>query len=97
MEEKDYYVPSHLDDQPRMLFWEVDEFLAMCVPLGIGIVIDFIFLGAIGGLFAAYGVNKIKAGYGRAIILHTIYWNMPSDILFKMKRTPPSHIREFIG
>ena len=97
MEEKDFYVPSRLDDQPRMLFWEMDEFFAMCVPLGIGIIIGFIFIGIIGGFAAAYGVTKLKAGSGRAIILHAIYWHLPSDALFKMGRTPPSYIREFTG
>jgi len=97
MQDRDYYVPSRLDDQPRMLFWEMDEFFAMCIPFGIGIIIGYLFLGLIGGFLAAYAVGKLKAGRGRAIILHAIYWHMPSDSIFKMNRTPSSYIREFVG
>lgn len=97
MDEKAFYIPSHLDDQPRMFIWELDEFMLLAAPIGLGMFIQQIVIGVILGVFLSQQLKKIKLGAGRSIVMHALYWNTPSDWIFKMTRTPPSYMREFIG
>ena len=98
MNQDDYYVPAHLDAPARMFFWDMDEFMAMMGPLGVGIFIHQLILGVVMGLIAAKLIKGLKAGRGRGIMAQALYWYLPSDKVFSnFKRTPHSHIREFVG
>lgn len=89
-----YYIPRLLDAPPRAFYWDIDEFMAMVAPIGIGLILDWFVVGAGLGLLASYTVAKLKAGRGAYYMLHALYWYLG---IIKMKSTPPSHIREYVG
>ena len=97
MEDQDFYIPSHLDDPPRMFFWEIDQAIAAMVPLGLGLITGFLFTSLLLSIGAAILVGKIKAGRGRGVVSQAMYWYLPGDLILKLRRTPPSHVREFCG
>lgn len=97
MDKFSYYVPKLLDAPPKMFFWEMDEFMVMMAPLGLGIITGWVLSGAALGLLLSWGVAKLKSGQGAGFMLHVFYWVLPNGGVTKLKRTPPSHIREFVG
>lgn len=89
-----YYIPRLLDAPPKAFYWDMDEFMAMVAPIGIGLIMGWFFIGAVMGLMAGYAVQKLKAGRGAYYMLHALYWYLG---FAKMQSTPPSYIREYIG
>jgi type IV conjugative transfer system protein TraL len=89
-----YYIPRLLDAPPKAFYWDMDEFMAMAAPIGIGLIMGWFFIGAVLGLLAGYAVQKLKAGRGAYYMLHALYWYLG---FAKMQSTPPSYIREYIG
>ena len=89
-----YYIPRLLDAPPKAFYWEMDEFMAMVAPIGIGLIMGWFFIGAVLGLLAAYAIGKFKAGRGAYYMLHVLYWYIGMG---KLKSTPPSYLREFVG
>ncbi|MDQ5767923.1 type IV conjugative transfer system protein TraL [Thiothrix subterranea] len=89
-----YYIPRLLDAPPKAFYWDMDEFMAMVAPIGIGLILDWFVIGTALGLLAGYAVAKLKAGRGAWYMLHALYWYLG---VIRLKSTPPSHIREYIG
>jgi conjugal transfer pilus assembly protein TraL len=89
-----YHIPRLLDAPPKAFYWDMDEFMAMIAPIGIGLILDWFFVGTMLGLLASYAVAKLKAGRGAYYMLHALYWYLGA---IKMRSTPPSYIREFVG
>jgi conjugal transfer pilus assembly protein TraL len=88
-------IPKTLDDPPKMLFWDLDQSLVFFSMIVLGILANMTAtLGAV-GLFVAYLYGKLKGGKHRGFAKHVMYWVTP--ITFGMRRTPPSHIRQFLG
>jgi type IV conjugative transfer system protein TraL len=97
MSEKSYYVPKHLDDPPKALWWDADEIIVFATILFPGILLKsfllfLVFLGV--AIFLTYQYTKIKSGKIRGFLIHLIYWSLGS---LKFKRIPESHIREISG
>jgi type IV conjugative transfer system protein TraL len=85
-----------LDNKPRVLFWEFDEFLSFVVPLFLGIGFGSLLL-ALTGIFTKIIYSKIKKKMPFGMFLHKIYWIFPTRALRSVIKTlPPSHNREFI-
>ena len=85
-----------LDNSPRVLFWEVDEFLSLSVPLFLGIALGSLLL-AISGIFLKQIYSKIKRKMPFGYFIHRIYWMFPTRSLRGVIKTlPPSHQREYI-
>jgi len=82
-----------LDNPSRMLFWTLDEFFIMMIPIFLSI--------ALGNLLIALGVlikipyNKMKRQFSTSL-LHYAYWYLPTKHMRYLKRMPPSHQRELI-
>ena len=93
----EHVILKTLDNQPRILFWELDEFLVMTVPVMLGIGVGS-FLLMISGFIAKPFYSKIKrCNRRRRQLLHTLYWNLPHSTFVQLgalKRLPPSHKRE---
>ncbi|MBB63437.1 MAG: type IV conjugative transfer system protein TraL [Waddliaceae bacterium] len=86
-----------LDNQPRVLFWDVDEFLVLFLPLLLGIGIGSILIMLLGiPLKFVFSKTKSKRGVP---LKHRMYWMLPSDFLRKRKgihNFPDSHIRDIV-
>lgn len=95
MSEK-YHIPQHLDEPFKLVLWTVDELLVLIVPV---IFLMYLFnsplIGLIIGGVLLVLLKKLKGEQGHFFIYNLMYWYLPSMIRFK--KTPPSHIREWIG
>jgi type IV conjugative transfer system protein TraL len=92
-----HYFPSHLDDQPKIFMWDMDEAMAMFASIGCGILLKQIIVSAVAGIFFAYLLAKVKARRGRGFLAALVYWYLPHNIIMRFKRYPPSYIREYAG
>lgn len=97
MNDLDYAVPRRLDESAKLLWWDADEFIAGACAMGFGALSGSFLLGALLCFAAVYGLSRLKAGGGPGHLRRTIYWLLPARHLFGLIRTPPSHIREFVG
>lgn len=88
-----YYIPRRLDESARAMVM----FMLIVLGLFLGIVMGSFFTGIGMGVGAVYLYSKISSGKGRGYLQRQLYWNFPIAELTKMKVTPPSHVREFVG
>lgn len=91
-----YYVPHRQDDPPKLLLWDLDEAAVFLLPLIAGMMMNFFVTGLVLAMVIRPLYLKMKVGRGPAYVLHMLYWHTPSA-LYRLRRTPPSHIREYIG
>jgi conjugal transfer pilus assembly protein TraL len=97
MDEYDHtYIPSHLDDAWKLLWFDIEAVLAFSVIFCMGIIANQMKFGAILGILVGALVQKFKGGKHPGFSTHLAYWYLP-DIVVRTKRTPPSHQREMIG
>ena len=90
------YIIKSLDNQMRFLFWELDEFGVLVIPLFLGILTSSVLMMC-SGLFWRYLLNKFKKKFPRGSLKHYLYWNLPTRHMKKMVgNCPPSHLRELI-
>ena len=102
MDTENYMIPRRLDDPPMFLLWEMDEAIAFVMPvlgaLALSSSLLMVFVGALLGFLAMQAVARIKANGGKQLFFQSLYWYLPPDtVTKKMKRIPPSAIREYIG
>ncbi len=90
-----YIVPRHLDDPELIGLWTLDEFLAMIVPFGWGVVAGHIIIGLALAVVAWFGFRKAKAGRASTWVVHALYWYLPGFV--SMRLTPPSYCRLLAG
>ncbi len=97
MNDLDYAIPRRIDDPAKLLWWEADEFITAIVALGIGVMAGSWLAGVVLCFGSVYGLSRLKAGGGPGHARRIIYWHLPANHIFGLQRTPPSHIREFVG
>ncbi len=89
-------IPRRLDDPERWLFWTVDEAAALMGPALLGLAANQFVPGLIAGLSGWMLLRRIKRGGGANIAQYALYWFLP-DFVLRLKRTPPSHVRRYVG
>jgi len=89
-----HFIPRSLDDRGKFLFWDTDVAAVALFGMLLGIAIEMPLLGLVGGLSAAFFVNKLKAGKHPGMVAHLLYWftGFPTP-----KELPGAHIRELNG
>lgn len=97
MNDNKYYVPRTLDSPAKVIFWEVDEVILFVACFLLGIISGYVFTGLIIGAILMIIYSKLKNNRGAAYVKQSAYWFLPSNLFFKLYKTPPSHIREFVG
>ena len=90
-----YYVPQTLDDPPRFLIWDFDVAMVFIMCLGVGIMAGFLLTSCVVGAIASWYYGRSKSGKSKGYGLHLLYWYVPAFI--RVKRAPPSNLRNFIG
>ena len=93
-----HLVLKTLDDEMRILFWSVDDFLVITVPLFLGILLSS-FCIMLSGLFLKYCYTKLKKRFPHHSFKHKLYWTLPTKAFNRrglIKNLPASHIREFL-
>lgn len=97
MSDKSYYIPKHLDDPPKLFWWDADEVIVFCVLLFPGLILkSFILLVFffILSVFVTFQYAKLKAGKLRGFLWHFTYWVLG---ILKINKIPKSNIREISG
>ena len=97
MAEPKHYIFKTLDNTPRILYWHVDEFLIMIVPVFFGIIFGYFILMFGAFLIVPYG--RLKKRLSHQSTAHYAYWYLPTSYLQafgQFKRLPPSHTREYL-
>ena len=89
-------VPRRLDDPERWLFWTLDEAAALLGPAVLGLAANAFVTGLLAGLCGWWLLRRVKRGGGANIALYALYWFLP-DFVLRLKRTPPSHVRRYVG
>lgn len=89
-------IPRRLNDSPRMFWWDLDLALLVFSLTLLGMIAGYFMTGAALGVAAAGVYSMAKSGKHPAYALHLAYWYLPESVV-KLKRTPPSHLRELIG
>jgi len=91
-----YTIPQYLDEPFKIILWTMDELCALFIPF---LVFMFCLNSPITGLILGGTLlailKKIKGEQGHFFLHHLLYWYLPN--LFTFKKTPPSHVREWIG
>jgi conjugal transfer pilus assembly protein TraL len=84
-----------LDHPIRILFWTIDEFLVMAIPIFLGLCFgSIILILAAAILKPCHSKIKKKLPYGT--LKHLLYWNLPMKKMGRLKRLPSSHFRELL-
>ncbi len=100
--EENYRIPVHLDAPPMFLLWEADEAWSFFIPLLAAFSMSSSpILALVGGGTVGFACMQamahIKANGGKQLFRQATYWFLPSHMIYKFRRTPESHIREYIG
>lgn len=91
-----FYIPKHLDDPERWLFWTVDEALVLIAPFFLGVMLNFYLIGMIMSITLYLLYRKFKSTGANNLIQYMIYWYFP-HYMSGLKHTPPSYIRTYVG
>lgn len=87
-----------LDNSPRILFWDMDEFLVMVLPMLVGIGCGSVSMMLLG--FAAKPLyRRYKSRNRNGVLQHRIYWIFPHSSLKQsglIKKLPASHQRDYV-
>lgn len=93
---QNYYLPRYLDEPKRFILWTWDELFALGLPLGIfWLLTSQLLIALFAGLSAYLALKKLKGRQGTSFIKTLIYWYLPP--LFRLRFTPPSFIRCYLG
>lgn len=91
-----FYIPRHLDDAPRFLFWSIDEAISAIIPFMCGLMFNLKLFTLVIAIISFKGWKKIKGAGGGAAIRAMIYWYYPNQIL-GTKSLPDSSTKIFIA
>ncbi len=87
-----------MDNQPRVLVWELDEFLVVSAPLFLGICLGSLLIAFSGiGLKPIY--SRIRQRLQRGVLASYLYWLLPSRALRRrgfFVHLPDSHERDLL-
>lgn len=93
---QDHHLLNHLDDPMRFLFFTMDEFIVIAVPLFIGMAVNCMFLGTIAALGLYQLLKFIKKSFAGANLRQLAYWFLPTKKSM-LSINIPSCIREYQG
>ena len=88
-------IPRRLDDPERWLFWTLDEAAVLMGSALLGLAANHFVIGLATGLGGWLVLRRIKRGAPTSA-RQALYWFLP-DFVLRLKATPASHIRRYIG
>ena len=91
------YIPKSLDAQERFLWWEMDQAIIAITLISIGVISGSMLIGLCAGAGAAWQYGRMKAGKHPKFAVHALYWWFPSRLFLKLRTTPSSDMRHFLG
>ena len=91
-----HVIPRRLDDPERWLFWTIDEAVVLLGPALLGLAANAFVTGLVIGVGAWTVLRRIKRGGGAQAVHFALYWFLP-DFALRLAKTPPSHVRLYVG
>ncbi|RMF24964.1 MAG: type IV conjugative transfer system protein TraL [Deltaproteobacteria bacterium] len=88
-------MPRHLDDPDKFLWWEMDQAGLAVSVFAVFMILNMLVVGVVLGALVAWIYGRLKAGRARGFMIHVAYWYLPFQM--KLRRTPPSWVRRFVG
>lgn len=96
MSTEKFYIPRHLDDKPKFLFWSIDEAMSAILPLTCGLIMGLKLLTPVITIISFKGWKKFKGSNGGGALRAMMYWHYPSKMV-GVKAIPDSSIKIFIA
>lgn len=91
-----YKTPQYIDEPYRLILFTLDEvFVAVLTVYLIGFVCGFVLMSLVVAALLIFLMKRIKGNEGPSFYVHLFYWFF--SISPKLRATPPSWIREFLG
>ncbi|HRD70433.1 MAG TPA: type IV conjugative transfer system protein TraL [Legionella sp.] len=91
-----YKTPQYIDEPYRLILFTLDEvFVAVLTVYLIGFVCGFVLMSLVVTALLIFLMKRIKGNEGPSFYVHLFYWFF--SISPKLRATPPSWIREFLG
>jgi type IV conjugative transfer system protein TraL len=90
-----HIILKNLDNPPRMLFWDLDEFMLIAGPVVLGLFYSNFYIAA-SGFVVKKIYSKLIKGLPKGTVLHKIYWYFPSafiEAIANVKNLPESFKR----
>ena len=87
-----------LDNPARFLFWNMNDFIILAVPIFLGAGLESLLI-MLSGPFMWIAWDKMQKSNRKngRVFKHYLYWNLPTSIFRKkLKRVPDSHKRDLI-
>jgi conjugal transfer pilus assembly protein TraL len=89
-------IPRRLNDPPRFFWWDLEPALVALAAALAGMIAGYFLTGCALGVLLAAAYGRTRTSKHPGFALHLLYWHLPS-VVTGLKRTPPSHLREFLG
>ena len=89
-----HYVPLHLDEPEKFLFWDRDVAIIAFVGLIFGLLTGFRLSGLAAGVALAFYYKRLKSGRHPGSSVHLSYWYLGKP---RFKALPPSYFRVLVG
>lgn len=87
-----------LDNPTRVLFWTIDIFSLVVIPVFVGILLSSLIVMLLGFVLVPF-YKRFKKKFPGGVLKHRMYWLFPREAFLqfgKLKSFPPSHEREMI-
>ncbi len=85
-------IPRYIDDQPTILFWDMDEIVIIFLCVLVGLITGELTKIGLSGLVISKLISKLKQNKSEGYFLHVLYWWG----LMPLKGLPPSYKRSLI-
>jgi type IV conjugative transfer system protein TraL len=89
-------IVDRINDPMKFLLVDIDvAMIGALVAFG-GLQTGHIFKGVVLGFVVAFYLHKFKSNHHRGYLKHLLCWYLPAFVM-RLRRTPPSHLKEMIG
>lgn len=86
-------IPRYIDNQPQILWWELDELILLLAAMFVGVVTRTLTYCLLVGAASVWLIARLKTGQSDGVVYHFAWWHgVPG---FRL-RGPSSEIREFL-
>jgi conjugal transfer pilus assembly protein TraL len=92
---KPVYVPKYLDEPPKFLLWTYPQFVCLCAPFLLGLMIKQMLWGLLVSVILMWVLRQCKQMFKDVNVMSLLYWHLPHQKIFQ--NLPQSYIREYLG
>lgn len=89
-----YYIPKHIDDPARIVFFTIDEAALIAFVMIVSLALGYELIGLLLAIAAYYFYKTLKGKEGPAFIKKYMYWNFN---LGSRHLIPSASIRKYKG